>query len=57
MVGPSVPCGGVDVTVCLGDEQVAHHCKLLYSDAFDIVIGTDLLRCNSQVKLLSLQRA
>ena len=38
--------GGVDVTVCLGDEQVTQHCKLLDTDAFDIVIGTDFLRCN-----------
>ena len=35
--------GGVDVTVCPGDEQVTRHCKVLDTDAFDIVIGTD---CN-----------
>ena len=48
--------GGVDVTVCLDDEQVTQHCKVLDTDAFDIVIGTDFLRRNPQVKLLSLQR-
>ena len=48
--------GGVDVTVCLGDEEVTQHCKVLDTDAFDIVIGTDFLRFNPQVKLLSLQR-
>ena len=48
--------GGVDVTVCLGEEQVTQHCKVLDTDAFDIVIGTDFLRRNPQVKLLSLQR-
>ena len=48
--------GGVDVTVCLGDEQVTQHCKVLDTDAFDIVIGTDFLRRTPQVKLLSLQR-
>ena len=48
--------GGVDVTVCLGDEQVTQHCKVLDTNAFDIVIGTDFLRRNPQVKLLSLQR-
>ena len=48
--------GGVDVTVCLGDEQVTQHCKVLDTDAFDIVIGTDFLRRDPQVKLLSLQR-
>ena len=48
--------GGVDVTVCLGDEQVTQHCKVLDTDAFDIVIGTDFVRRNPQVKLLSLQR-
>ena len=48
--------GGVDVTVCLGNEEVTQHCKVLDTDAFDIVIGTDFLRFNPQVKLLSLQR-
>ena len=54
MVGPSIPWGKVDVTVCVGDEQVTQHCKMLDTDAFDIVIGTDFLRRNPQVKLLSL---
>ena len=35
---------------------MTQHCKLLTTDAFDIVIGTDFLHCNPQVKLLSLQR-
>ena len=48
--------GGVDVTVCLGDETVTQHCRVLDTDAFDIVIGTDFLRRNPQVKMLSLQR-
>ena len=48
--------GGVDVTICLGDETVTQHCRVLDTDAFDIVIGTDLLRRNPQVKLLCLQR-
>jgi len=48
--------GGVDVTVCLRDEVVTQHCRVLDTDAFDIVIGTDFLRRNPQVKLLSLQR-
>ena len=56
MVEPSIPWEGVDVTVCLGDEEVTQHCKVLDTDAFDIVIGTDLWRFNPQVKLLSLQR-
>ena len=56
MVGPSIPWGKVDLTVCLGVEQVTQHCKVLDTDAFDIVIGTDFLRRNPQVKLLSLQR-
>ena len=42
--------GGVDVTVCLGDEQVTQHCKVLDTDNFDIVIGTDFLRRNPQGK-------
>ena len=56
MVGPSIPWAGGDPTVCLGDEQVTQHRKELGTDAFDIVIGTDFLRRNPQVKLLSLQR-
>ena len=47
--------GSIDVTVCLGDEQVTQHFKVLDTDTFDIVIGTDFLRCNPQVKLLSLR--
>ena len=48
--------GGVDLTVCLGDEQVSQHCKVLDTDAFDIVSGTDFLHCSPKAKLLSLQR-
>ena len=48
--------GGVDVSICLGDETVTQHCRVLDTDAFDIVIGTDVLRRNPQVKMLSLQR-
>ena len=44
------------MTVCLSDDQVTQHCKVLDTNAFDIVIGTDFLRRNPQVKLLSLQR-
>ena len=36
---PSIPWGGVDVTICLGDETVTQHCRVLDTDAFDIVIG------------------
>ena len=28
------------MTVCPGDEQVTQHCRVLDTDAFDIVIGT-----------------
>ena len=48
--------GGVDVTICLGDQTVTEHCRVLDTDAFDIVIGTDFLRRNPHVKMLSLQR-
>ena len=44
------------MTICLGDETVTQHCRVLDTDAFDIVIGTDFLRRNPQVKMLSLQR-
>ena len=46
--------GGVDV--CRDDKTVTEHCRLLDTDAFDIVIATDFLRRNPQVKMLSLQR-
>ena len=48
--------GGVDVTICLGDETVTQHCRVLDNGALDIVIGTDFLRRNPKVKTLSLQR-
>ena len=35
--------GGIDVTICLGDETVMQHCRVLDTDAFDIVIGTNFL--------------
>ena len=35
---------------------MTQHCGVLDTDAFDIVIGTDFLRRNPQVKMLSLQR-
>ena len=47
--------GGVDVTICLGDKALTQHCRVLDNDAFDIVIGTDFLRRNPQVTMLSLQ--
>ena len=48
--------GAVDMTICLGDETVTQHCRVSETDAFDIVIGTDFLRRNSQVKMMSLRR-
>ena len=48
--------GWVDVTICLGDETVTQHGRVLDTDAFDIVICTNFLRRDSQVKVLSLQR-
>ena len=47
--------GGVDVTTWLGDETVTQHCRVLDTDAFDILIGTNFLRRNPKVKMLSLQ--
>ena len=41
--------GVVDVTICLGDESVTQHCRVLDTDAFDIVIETDFVRRNPQV--------
>ena len=48
--------GGVDVTICLGDGTLTQHCRVLDTDTFDIVIGTDFLRRNPQGKMLSPQR-
>ena len=53
---PSISWGGVDVTICLGDETVTKDCGVLDTDPVDIVIGTDFLRRNAQVKMMSLQR-
>ena len=53
MVEPSRRRGGLDVTMFLGDEKVMQHCRMLDSDAFDIVVGTVFLGRNPQVKLLS----
>ena len=48
--------GGVDVTIRLGNETVTQHCRVMDTDAFDIVIGTGFLRRNPKVKMPSLQR-
>ena len=48
--------GGVDVTISLDVETVTQHCRVLDTDAFDIVIGTHFLRRNPRVKMMSLQR-
>ena len=47
--------GGVNVTICLAAETVTQHCRVLDTDAFDIVIGNDFLPRNPQVKMLPLQ--
>ena len=47
--------GGVDVSFCLAAKSLMQHCRVLDADAFDIVIGTELLQKNPQVTLLSLQ--
>ena len=44
------------MTVCQGTEQVTQHCKVLDTDAFEIVISTDPLRRNTKLKLSSVQR-
>ena len=48
--------GGVDVSICLGNETVTQSCRVLDTDAFDIVIGNNFLPRDPQVKMLSLQR-
>ena len=45
----------VNESICFGDESVMQHCRVLDTDAFDIVIGTDFLRKSPKVKMLSLQ--
>ena len=44
------------MTIRLGDKTVTQHCRVLDTDAFDIVIGTDFLRRNPKVKMLFLHR-
>ena len=48
--------GAVDVSICLRDETVTQHCRVLDTDTFDIIIDTNVLRRNPQVKMLFLQR-
>ena len=48
--------GLVDETICLGNETVTQHCRVLDTDAFDIVIGKEVLGRNPHVKGLSVQR-
>ena len=48
--------GTVNVTLCMGVEEVNQHCKVPDTDAVDIVIGTIFLCCTPQGELLSLQR-
>ena len=36
------------MTLCLGNEQVTHYCKVLDTNAFDILIGTDFLHRSPQ---------
>ena len=31
------------MTICLGDETVTQHCRVLDTNGFDIVIGTNFL--------------
>ena len=38
------------MTICLGEETMTQHCRVLDTNAFDIVIGTDFLRRNPQGK-------
>ena len=47
---------GVDVTICLGEETVTQNCRVLDTNTFDIVIGTNLLRRNPKGEMLSPQR-
>ena len=55
--GRTINClRGVDVTIFLCDETVTQHCRVLDTDVSDIVVGTDFLRRNPQVKMLSLRR-
>ena len=42
--------GALHLTVCLGDEQVTKRCKLLDTNAFDIVIGTYCLCRNPRLR-------
>ena len=48
--------GGVHVTICLGNEPLTQHWRVLDTDAFDIAFGTDFLQRKPQVKMLSFQR-
>ena len=38
-----------------GEEPVTQHCRVLDSDTFEVVIGTDFVRNNPQGRMLPLQ--
>ena len=44
------------MSICLGDLCVMQPCRVLDTDASDIVIGADVLHKNPRVKMLSLHR-
>ena len=48
--------GGVDVSIRLGNKSAMQDCRVLDTDASDIVIATDFPRKNPQVKMSSLPR-
>ena len=39
MGGPSIPFGGPNVSICLGDETVTQQGRVWGTDAFDIVLA------------------
>ena len=49
--GRTINClGAVDVSICLRKQSVMLHCRVLDTDAFDIVIGTNFLRKDPEVQ-------
>ena len=47
--------GGFHVSIGFGNECVMQHCRVLDTDAFDIVIGTNVPRKTPHEKMLSVQ--
>ena len=48
-------CGDCEVEVPMGSQTIAHRSDVIYTEAFDFVLGTDFFVQHSQIQSLTLQ--